>query len=127
MIVILQTQALQTLEQIRAFVTGTEPVSFTLADRCSALAWMADTLKRFGYANASRGSGGAAAVSGKGHGSVGAQVARRITQFLNTGQVRDRRTAPARPFARRFTDADVALLATTTRCTARSPGRPPDT
>ena len=48
MIVTLQTQAIQTLEQVRAFVAGTEPVSFTLADRPSAHAWMADTLKRFG-------------------------------------------------------------------------------
>jgi len=54
MIVTLQTHALQTLEQVCAFMTGAGPVSFTLTDRDSAHAWMGDTLKRFGYARASR-------------------------------------------------------------------------
>lgn len=112
MIVTLETQALQSLEQVRAFVAGTEPVSFTLADRPSAYAWMADTLKRFGYAHAQRGDRGAlrqylAKVTGLSR----AQVARRIAQFLDTGQLKDRRTAPARPFARRYTADDIRLLA----------------
>lgn len=54
MIVTLQTHAIQTLDQVRAFVAGSAPVSFVLADRESAHAWMTDTLKRFGYAGASR-------------------------------------------------------------------------
>ena len=54
MIVTLQTHALQTLEQVCAFMTGAGPVSFTLTDRDSAHAWMGDPLKRFGYARASR-------------------------------------------------------------------------
>lgn len=54
MIVTLHTQGLHTLEQVRAFVTGHAPVSFTLTDRASAHAWMADTLRRFGYTRASR-------------------------------------------------------------------------
>lgn len=112
MIVTLQTHALQTLEQIRAFVAGAGPVSFTLADRASAHAWMADTLKRFGYASASRADRGMlrqylAKVTGLSR----AQVTRRITQFLDTGQLKDKRTTPAAPFARRYTEADIRLLA----------------
>ena len=54
MIVTLHTPGLHTLEQVRAFVAGNAPVSFTLTDRASAHAWMADTLRRFGYTRASR-------------------------------------------------------------------------
>lgn len=114
MIVTLQTHALQTLEQVRAFMAGAEPVSFTLTDRDSAHAWMGDTLKRFGYARASRADRGLlrrylAKVTGRSR----AQVARRIAQFLEEGQIRDKRGAPAAPFARRYTDADIRLLAET--------------
>ncbi len=55
MIVTLQTQSIQTIGQMRAFVAGTWPVSFTLTDRPSAHACMAATLKRFDYGHASRG------------------------------------------------------------------------
>lgn len=41
----LHTPGLHTLEQVRAFVAGHAPVSFTLTDRASAHAWMADTLR----------------------------------------------------------------------------------
>lgn len=106
MIVTLQTHALQILEQIRAFVAGSEPISFTLADRSSAHAWMTGTLKRFGYASASRAERGLlrrylAKVTGLSR----AQITRRIAQF------QDRHTAPAAPFAARYTDADILLLA----------------
>jgi len=120
MIVTLQTQAMQTLEQVRAFVAGTEPVSFTLADtlrevatsRPSAHAWMADTLKRFGYAHASRADRGVLRrYLAKATGQSRAQITRRITQFLAAGSIRDRRACPAAPFARRYTDADIRLLA----------------
>lgn len=40
MIVTLQTAGLQTLAQVRAFVEGMEPVSFTLTDRFAAHVWM---------------------------------------------------------------------------------------
>lgn len=48
MIVTLHTQELQTLAQVRAFVPGNEPISFTLEDRHAAYGWMADTLRQFG-------------------------------------------------------------------------------
>jgi|GEM_PF-4218465 len=49
MIVTLHTQGLQTLVQVRVFVAGSEAVIFTIADRSTACAWMADTLKLFHY------------------------------------------------------------------------------
>ena len=54
MIVTLQTAGLQTLAQVRAFVEGNEPVSFTLAERKAAHPWMAQTLKQFHHARCSR-------------------------------------------------------------------------
>ena len=54
MIVTIHTQGLHTLAQIRAFVEGNEPISFTLTDRQSAYGWMADTLKAFGYVRCKR-------------------------------------------------------------------------
>jgi hypothetical protein len=41
------TATIHTLAQVRAFVEGNEPVSFTLTDRTAAHLWMTQTLKRF--------------------------------------------------------------------------------
>ena len=112
MIVTLQTQAIQTLEQVRAFVVGAIPVSFTLADRESAHVWMSDTLKRFSYARASRADRGVLRqYLTKITGLSRAQLTRRITQFLKQGQIKDLRGTPATPFARRYTADDIRLLA----------------
>lgn len=112
MIVTLQTQGIRTLDQVRAFVAGNLPVSFILADRASAHAWMSDTLHRFDYAHASRADRGIlrqylAELTGLSR----AQVTRRIAQFLAQGRIEDRRGVPAAPFARRYSDNDIRLLA----------------
>ena len=112
MIVTLQTAGLQTLAQVRAFVEGNAPVSFTLTDRTAAYAWMTDTLKRFRYAHCTRSDKGLlrrylAKVTGLSR----AQVTRAITQFCRAGVIEDRRRAPAKPFARRYTAEDIRLLA----------------
>ena len=54
MIVTLHTQGLQTLAQVRAFVSGNEPISFTLEDRRAAYGWMADTLRQLDYVRCKR-------------------------------------------------------------------------
>ncbi len=70
------------------------------------------TLKRFGYANAQRGDRGVLRrYLAKATGLSRAQLARRIAQFLDTGQIKDGHAAPARPFARRYTADDIRLLA----------------
>ena len=112
MIVTLQTAGLQTLAQVCAFVAGNQPVSFTLTDRSSAHLWMAETLKRFRYARCARADKGMlrrylAKVTGLSR----AQVTRAITQFCREGVISDRRNAPVKPFARRYTAADIRLLA----------------
>jgi transposase InsO family protein len=112
MIVTLQTAGLQTLAQVRAFVEGNAPVSFTLTDRTAAHLWMTETLKRFRYGQCSRADKGLLrCYLVKVTGVSRAQVTRAITQFTRTGLIEDRRKAPAKPFARRYTAADIRLLA----------------
>jgi len=112
MIVTLHTQALQTLAQVRAFVSGNEPISFALTDRTAAYAWMADTLKQFHYGRCTRTEKGVLRkYLLKVTGLSRAQVARCIVQFTGSGAIRDRRHAPAAPFVRRYTTDDIRLLA----------------
>lgn len=113
MIVTLHTQGLQTLAQVRTFVSGNEPISFTLTDRHAAYDWMADTLRQFGYARCKRSDKGILRrYLRKVTGLSRATVARCITQFTTgSGRIKDRRRAPAMPFVRHYTAEDIRLLA----------------
>lgn len=101
------------MAQVRAFVSGNEPISFTLEDRNKAYDWMAGTLRQFGYARCKRSDKGALRqYLRKVTGLSRAQVARCIKQFTKDGgAIRDRRHAPAVPFVRRYTVEDIRLLA----------------
>ena len=44
----LRTERIRTLDQVRAFLDGSEPADFELADRTSAYAFVRRTLVRFG-------------------------------------------------------------------------------
>lgn len=108
----LHTQGLQTLAQVRAFVSGNEAISFTLTDRLAAYGWMADTLMLFNYAHCTRADKGVLRqYLLKVTGLSRAQVARCITQYTDVGYIKDRRHAPAVPFVRRYTTEDIRLLA----------------
>ena len=101
------------MAQVRTFVSGSEPISFTLEDRHAAYGWMADTLRQFGYARCKRSDKGVLRqYLLKVTGLSRAQVARCIKQFAKGGgQIKDRRRAPAVPFVRRYTLDDIRLLA----------------
>ena len=112
MIVTLQTRRLQTLEQVRAFLDGSEPLDIEVHQREAGYAFVADTLRGFGYTRLGRADKGLiirylCRITGRSR----QQVTRLIAQFRATGEVRDRRGAPARPFARRYTRADIRALA----------------
>lgn len=109
----LHTQGLQTLAQVRAFVSGVDPIAFTLEDRHAAYGWMSSVLKQFDYRRCKRaGKGVLRQYLLKMTGLSRAQVARCIAQFINSGgQIKDRRHAPAVPFVRRYTACDIRLLA----------------
>ena len=70
-------------------------------------------LRRFPYDRLNRADRGVIrAYLRKSTGFSRAQLTRLIAQHRDTGQLRDRRRA-AKPFARRYTDADIRLLADT--------------
>ena len=112
MIVTLQTQGLKTLEQVEAFVSSNEAITFTLTDRVAAYGWMTNALKQFHYARCTRTDKGVLRqYLGKVTGLSRAQVARCIKQFTDDGTIKDRRRAPAMPFVKRYTPEDIRLLA----------------
>ena len=113
MIVTLQTERLQTLEQVGVFVEGNEAVDFEHVDRESAYAFTRRTLVQFRYHSLSKADKGRVkAYLAKMTGLSRAQLTRLIRQHRDTGRVEDRRgRPPAKPFERRYTAADIRLLA----------------
>jgi len=108
----LHTQGLQTIDEIQAFVNGSQAAGFEIADRHEAHRFIERTLRQFRYAQRCRSDKGALrAYLMKVTGLSRAQITRRITQFRETGRVRDCRAGPAKPFARRYTAADCRALA----------------
>jgi hypothetical protein len=112
MIVTLKTQGLQTLEQIRAFLDGTEAIDFKIDNRREAYDFVTETLRRFRYERLGKTERGLVkAYLGKVTGLSRAQVTRLVRQFVETRQLRDRRGPPAKSFRRVYTAEDVRLLA----------------
>ena len=113
MIVDIETRRLRTIGQLRAFVEGNEAVDFQPRDRDEAYAFVRDTLERFAYGRLGRRDRGVVLrflVAATGFSRQ--QVERLVRQWRDTGEVRDRRGGNRdRPFRRRYTPADVRLLA----------------
>ena len=113
MIVTLQTERVRSLEEVRAFVEGSEAVDFVVSDRAGIYRLVRRTLVRLEYHRLGKaGKGLVKRYLGKVTGLSRAQLTRLIAQHRSTGRIEDRRGgAPAKPFARRYTRADVRLLA----------------
>ena len=113
MIVAMQTERLETLEQVRGFVAGNAGVEFQHTDRESAYGFVRRTLVQFGYHGLGKGEKGVLrGFMGKVTGMSRAQLTRLIRQHRQTGRVEDRRgKAPAVPFERRYRATDIELLA----------------
>ena len=113
MIVDIETRRLRTIGQLLAFVEGNEAVDFQPRDRDEAYGFVRDTLERFGYRRLGRRDKGVVLrflVAATGFSRQ--QVERLVRQWRDTGEVRDRRGGNrGRPFRRRYTPADVRLLA----------------
>ena len=109
MIVTLQTERVRTLEQVRAFVEGSEAVDFTGADRESVYEFVRRTLVRLGYERLGKSDKGLVkCYLAKVTGLSRAQLTRLIGRHRETGRIEDRRGgAPACPFERRYTWADI--------------------
>lgn len=50
----LETQGLQSLEQVRAFLEGAQPLGFEAPQRAVAYEFIVQQLRRFGYARLSK-------------------------------------------------------------------------
>ena len=108
----LQTHRVRTLDQVRLFLDGAEPVEVRPLDRSARYEFVAQTLRRFGYWQPGKADKGVARrFVGKVSGLSRAQLTRLIAQHRSTGRIRDRRGPPRRPFPRRYTREDVRLLA----------------
>ena len=110
----LRTERIRTLDDIRAFLEGSEAADITLHDRREAYAFIERTLVRFRYhfGLSRAGKGVVRRFLAKVTGYSPAQLSRLIARQRRTGGIRDRRQRPpARPFPTVYTPADAALLA----------------
>jgi hypothetical protein len=112
MIVMLQTQGLKTLDDLRGFLAGSQAVEIHTPNREAAYGFIAQTLSRFGYARLGKGDKGLMrAYLAKVTGLSRAQLTRLVRRHQGGERLKDRRGSPAQPFARRYTPEDIRLLA----------------
>ena len=113
MIVTLHTERVRTLEEVRAFVEGSEAVDFAVSDREGTYRLIRRTLVQLEYPHLGKPDKGLVKrYLGKVTGLSRAQLTRLIAQHRATGRIEDRRGgAPVKPFAHRYTRADIRRLA----------------
>ena len=97
MILKLDIERVRTIDEVRDFMAGSEPVDFHLTDRRGAYDFVTRTLRRLNYAGLTKADKGVvrrfvAKVTGL------SRAQRLIGQYRNTGHIRDRRGGAARPF-----------------------------
>jgi hypothetical protein len=113
MIVTFKTSNIPTLDQIRAFLDGSQPFDLHIPDRDQAYAFIAETLNRLRYQRLKKPEKGLVRrYLLKVFGFSRQQLTRLIAQCRAQGRLEDRRQRPpARPFTRRYTPADILALA----------------
>ena len=113
MIVNLLLDQTRTVDQMRAFVEGADLAEITHFDRDGAYALISQALERVLYPTLGKADKGVVScVSSRRRGFSRAHIDRLVRQHRRTGHIRDhRKKPPARPFTRRYTPADIALLA----------------
>ena len=109
----LKTSSVPTLDQIRAFLDGSQTFELQVPDRGQAYAFIADTLRGLRYSRLKRSDKGVVRrYLVKVSGFSRQQLTRLITQYRTHGRLEDRRgKPPARPFVKRYTQADILALA----------------
>ncbi|MGH8279535.1 MAG: integrase catalytic domain-containing protein [Gammaproteobacteria bacterium] len=111
MLVTLNTQSLSSLSEVRAFLDGSAEVTFSAPPEAGRQVWLAATLRQFRYRTLKRADRGLVrAFALKLSGDSRAQLTRLIGQWRRERQIVDRRGPPAKPFTRRYTEADVRRL-----------------
>jgi len=104
---------IRTLDQVRAFLAGTLAVEFKpLEEDAARYRYISEVLRRFGYHRLKRTERGwvlryLRATCGFSR----AQLTRLVARAIEGQTLAKRYVVPAQAFARRFTDADIVLLA----------------
>jgi len=113
MVIDMNEAQVRTLEQVRLVVAGTQALEFRRAeDDKGRYAWIEQVLGRFGYRQLGRADRGAVlAHLQRLSGYSRAQVTRLVSRWVEGKPVVKNYCRPAHAFARRYTAADVALLA----------------
>ena len=117
MILRLDIERLRTLDEVRDFMAGSAPVDFRFVKRADAYGFVRRVLVRSRYIRLSRPDKGLVRrflikVTGFSRELWSNFVyGRLIFQYRETGRIEDRRRGPKRPFPRRYTKADIGLLA----------------
>jgi transposase InsO family protein len=113
MVIDMNEAQVRTLEQVRQVVAGTQALEFRRAeDDEGRYAWIASVLRRFDYARLKRPQRGVMLVYlQRLSGYSRAQVKRLVAMWRTGAPLVKRYHAPEHAFARRYTPADVALLA----------------
>ncbi len=113
MVIDMNEVQVRTLEQVRQVVAGTQALQFRRAESDEGrYAWIASVLGRFGYGRLKRCERGVILVYlQRLSGYSRAQVKRLVATWLCGEPLAKRYRAPEHAFARRYTAADIALLA----------------
>jgi hypothetical protein len=125
MVINMNEAQVRTLEQVRPVLEGTQSLEFRRAeDDAGRYAWIERVLRRFDYRQLPRSHRGPVLVhlqrlSGYSH----AQITRLVSRWDGGRRLVKDYRAPEHAFARRYTSADVALLADVDRamCTMSGP------
>ena len=126
MVIDMNETQVRTLEQVRQVLEGTQALEFRTAedDDEQRYAWIDQVLRRLGYRQLGRGDRGAVlAYLQRLSGYSRAQVTRLVSKWMAGKRLVKSYQAPEHAFARRYTAADVALLAEVDRALG-TPSRP---
>jgi transposase InsO family protein len=113
MVIDMNEAQVRTLEQVRQVVAGTQALEFRRADDDEGrYGWIDQVLRRFGYKRLGRADKGAVLayllhLSGYSR----AQLTRLVSRWMDGAPMVKNYRRPEHAFARRYTPADVALLA----------------
>jgi len=104
---------LETIEQLRAFLAGTEAIEFSMESPLERYTWIQDTLIRLRYVSLSKGDKGVVRrYLQKVTGYSRQQLTRLIGQYKRTGKL-GRRYQPRHRFATHYSAQDIVRLAQT--------------
>jgi hypothetical protein len=108
----IMTTRIPDMEQMRAFLKGSGEGDFSAPARAERHAWIVQTLEQANYQKLrKRERGVVLCYLCRITGYSPHHLTRLVAQARTTGGIEDRRKSPAKPFAKRYTAQDVALLA----------------